>query len=58
MTTADKLATALADLLAILASPQNSVAIRPEARGQYVVTLREARAAIAEHRGQGGSPDA
>ncbi len=51
--TADALATALADLLAILASPQNSVSITQDARGQYIATLREASAALEAHRAAG-----
>jgi len=49
----DALATALSDLLAILASPQNSVFIHHEARGQYLATLREAQAALEAHRAAG-----
>ena len=49
----DALATALSDLLAILASPQNSVSIHHEARRQYLATLREAQAALEAHRAAG-----
>lgn len=52
--TQDALAVALSDLMAILASPQNSVSIHHEARGQYLATLREAQAAMDRYRAEGG----